>query len=257
MRLVRFISRSGTFWGEFDPDGIIPLIGDPFGDFRRDTLIHPHGEVRLLAPVKPSKIICVGLNYADHVSESDTADQAPKAPLLFFKPPSSIVGPGQVIRLPESSNQVEFEGELALVIGRRATAVAPVEAEEYIYGITCANDISARDFQRSDNQWARAKGFDTFCPIGPWVCVGEPYTNLEIETYQNTALKQRANTDEMLIKPHELVSYISGIMTLEPGDVILTGTPAGVGPLADGDQVEVRIQGIGSLVNDVRNAGAD
>lgn len=257
MRLVRFISRSGTFWGEFDPEGIIPLIGDPFGTFRRDTLIHQHGDVQLLAPVKPSKVICVGLNYAEHVSESKTSGQPPGHPLLFFKPPSSIIGPGQPIRLPESSKQVEFEGELALVIGRRATAISPVEADEYILGITCANDITARDFQKSDNQWARAKGFDTFCPIGPWVCVGEHYDNLDIETFQNTGLKQRANTNDMLIKPPELVSYISGIMTLEPGDVILTGTPAGVGPLADGDQVEVRIQGIGSLVNDVRGSGAD
>ena len=257
MRLVRFISQSGTFWGEFDPEGIIPLIGDPFGDFRRDSLIYQHGEVRLIAPVKPSKIICVGMNYADHVSESDTAPQAASNPILFFKPPSSVIGPGQVIRLPESSEQVDFEGELALVIGRRARGVSPVEADEYIHGITCANDITARDFQRADNQWTRAKGFDTFCPIGPWVCVGDQYMNQDIETYQNTELKQRGNTSEMLIKPPELVSYISQIMTLEPGHVILTGTPAGVGPLPDGDQVEVRIQGIGSLVNDVLSGGAN
>lgn len=254
MRLVRFRTHAGDFWGEFDPDGITPLIGDPFGRFRRDSQRYLHGDVRLLAPVKPSKIVCVGLNYHAHVAESHTADEAPAEPLLFFKPPSSIIGPGESIEIPPSSSQVEFEGELAVVISRQIRQVSPIEAEEAIYGITCANDVTARDFQRSDKQWARAKGFDTFCPVGPWVCVGEDFAGLQLETLVDMELRQRTSVDDMIFSPPALVSFISSIMTLEPGDLILTGTPAGVGPLQPGNQVEVRIANIGSLVNDVRAA---
>jgi 2-keto-4-pentenoate hydratase/2-oxohepta-3-ene-1,7-dioic acid hydratase in catechol pathway len=243
----------GDFWGEFQPDGIIPMIGDPFGDYRLDTQVYQHRDVRLLAPVIPTKIVCVGLNYRDHIAESATADEPLKEPLLFFKPPSAIIGPGETIVLPTSSECVDYEGELALVIGQRCSKIAPGEADEYIFGLTCANDVSARDFQRSDKQWARAKGFDTFCPVGPWVDVGMDYHGLEIETLVDMNLRQRANVDQMQFNPAFLVSYISSIMTLEPGDLVLTGTPSGVGPLSAGQQVEVRIQNLGSLVNDVRN----
>ncbi len=257
MRLVRFKSEHGIFWGEFQPDGITPLIGNPFGSFRMDTQQYQHGAIQLLAPVLPTKIICVGLNYAAHVEESDTASEAPKEPFIFLKPPSSIIGPGAPIILPRASQQVDYEGELALVISNRGKNIPLAEAGEYILGITCANDVTARDFQRSDKQWTRAKGFDTFCPVGPWVCTDGSYDRIEIESYLNMNLRQRGVSDEMLFSPDELVSYISTIMTLEAGDVILTGAPAGVGQLQDGDQIEVRIQGIGALVNDVRTESAE
>lgn len=242
----------GEFWGEFQPDGITPLIGDPFGEYRLDTQEYPHRDVKLLAPVQPSKIVCVGLNYKDHIAESATADEPPAEPLLFLKPPSAIIGPGETIVLPAISERVDFEGELALVISQRCRNVSEGEADEYIFGLSCANDVSARDFQRKDKQWARAKGFDTFCPVGPWVDIGLDYHGLEIETLVDMNLRQRATVDDMLFTPPFLVSYISSIMTLEPGDLILTGTPSGVGQLSPGQQVEVRIQNLGSLVNDVR-----
>ncbi len=256
MRLVRFKSDKGVFWGEFQPDGIAPLIGNPFGTFRLDTMLHQHGAVRLLAPALPSKIICVGLNYHAHIEESKTASEAPKEPFIFFKPPSAIVGPGATIELPASSKRVDFEGELALVIGKRGKNIPQIEAADYILGLTCANDVTARDFQQSDKQWTRAKGFDTFCPLGPWVCTDASYDNIEIESYLNLSLRQRALSSEMIFTPEELISYISSIMTLEAGDVILTGAPAGVGQLHADDQVEVRIQGIGALVNTVADGGA-
>ncbi|MBN4076609.1 fumarylacetoacetate hydrolase family protein [Gemmatimonas aurantiaca] len=252
MRLVRFQTIEGKFWGEFQPEGITPIIGDPFQSFRLDSQQYQHQDVKLLAPVVPSKIICVGLNYRDHIAESSTADTPPSEPLLFFKPPSSLIGPGETIVLPTSSEQVDFEGELALIIGQRCYKVAEAEADEFIFGLSCANDVTARDYQRKDKQWARAKGFDTFCPIGPWVDVGLDYHGLEIETLVNMIPRQQANVNDMVFNPAFLVSFISSIMTLEVGDVILTGTPAGVGALSEGQRIEVRIQNLGSLVNDVR-----
>ncbi len=257
MRLVRFESERGIFWGEFQPDGIVPLIGSPFGTHRLDTLVYQHGAVRLLAPVLPSKVVCVGLNYSAHIEESETANEAPKEPFIFLKPPSSVIGPGAPIILPKTSTRVDFEGELALVIKMKGKDIPLAEAGEYILGITCANDITARGFQRSDKQWTRAKGFDTFCPVGPWICTDGSYDRIEIESYLNLNLRQRALSDEMLFSPEQIISYISSIMTLEAGDVILTGAPSGVGELHDGDQIEVRIQGIGSLVNDVRAESDD
>lgn len=251
MKLVRFRSSNGDFWGEFEPEGIVPLVGNPFRTFHRDSTFYQHGEVRLLAPVVPGKIVCVGLNYRDHVTESKTSDEPPDEPMLFLKPPSSIIGPGGSIVLPASSSRVDFEGELGIVIGQTCRGISEVEADEFIYGITCANDVTARDFQRQDKQWGRAKGFDTFCPVGPWVCVGEDHRRLVIETLVDMELKQRACVDDMIFSPTELVSFISSIMTLYPGDLILTGTPGGAGPLKPGSKVEVRIENIGSLVNDV------
>lgn len=252
MRLVRFRAMTGIFWGEFEPDGITPLIGDPFGQYRRDNQQYQHRDVQLLAPVAPTKIICVGHNYHEHIAESATATQAPDEPLIFLKPPSAVIGPGQTIILPDESERVDYEGELAVVIGKSGRNIDEIEAEDYIFGLTCANDVTARDFQQKDKQWARAKGFDTFCPIGPWVCAGLDFQDLTLETLVNLEVRQRSITDAMIFKVPELISFVSSIMTLNAGDVILTGTPSGVGPLSDGQQVEVRIQGIGSLVNDVR-----
>jgi 2-keto-4-pentenoate hydratase/2-oxohepta-3-ene-1,7-dioic acid hydratase in catechol pathway len=202
-----------------------------------------------LAPCEPTKIVAVGLNYRDHAEEFGTP--IPPEPLIFLKPPSSVVGPGDAIRLPPRSlsKRVDFEGELAVVIGRRARNVPVGRAAKYILGYTILNDVTARDLQKKDGQWTRAKGFDTFSPIGPWIVSGISPADLKIETFVNGKRRQASRTSRLAFKVPELVSFISRIMTLEPGDVIPTGTPSGIGPLKRGNKVEVRIEKIGTLAN--------
>jgi 2-keto-4-pentenoate hydratase/2-oxohepta-3-ene-1,7-dioic acid hydratase in catechol pathway len=201
--------------------------------------------------LKPTKIVCVGRNYAEHAKELGNA--VPERPLLFFKPPSALIGPGEAIVLPAASSRVEHEAEIGIVIGRRLRHASPAVAEAGIGGFTCVNDVTARDLQKTDGQWARAKGFDTFCPAGPAVVTGLEWRRLEVIGRVNGAERQRGSTSEMLFAIPDLLSYISQIMTLEPGDLVATGTPAGVGPLVDGDEVEVEIPGIGILSNPVRS----
>jgi 2-keto-4-pentenoate hydratase/2-oxohepta-3-ene-1,7-dioic acid hydratase in catechol pathway len=205
----------------------------------------------LLPPVTPSKIVCVGRNYRDHVKE--LGNEMPAEPLLFFKPPSSLLAPRGVIRLPAASARVDFEGELALVIGRRARKLKPdADWRDVVRGFTLANDVSARDLQKKDVQWTRAKGFDTFCPIGPIVSdEPDPEAGLIIETRLNGELHQHGSTLDFIFSIPVLLSYITAAITLEPGDLVLTGTPAGVGPLTAGDRVEVEIAGLGVLANTV------
>ncbi|HEY3991042.1 MAG TPA: fumarylacetoacetate hydrolase family protein [Acidobacteriaceae bacterium] len=208
-------------------------------------------EATLLAPVEPSKIVCVGRNYREHAAE--LGNEVPAEPLLFFKPPSSLLAPGAAIRLPEQSSRVDFEGELAVVVGRQARALkADTDLRPYIRGYTIVNDVTARDLQKKDGQWTRAKGFDTFCPCGPIVSSEvNPAAGLTLETRLNGERKQYGTTrDFIFLIPHLLV-YITAFMTLEPGDLIPTGTPAGVGPMAAGDTVEVEIEGLGVLKNSV------
>lgn len=198
---------------------------------------------------KPSKIVCVGRNYAEHAKE--LGNEVPKAPLLFFKPTSALVGVGAPIVLPQASRQVEFEGEIGVVIGRALRRVDEGTAERGIRGWICANDVSARDLQKSDGQWARAKGFDSFCPVGPRVVEGLDWRDLQVITRVNGVERQRGATREMVFSIPRLLAYISDIMTLEAGDLVLTGTPAGVGPMKPGDVVEVEIPGVGILSNPV------
>ena len=200
---------------------------------------------------QPSKIVCVGRNYAEHARELGNA--VPERPLLFFKPPSAIIAPGEAIVLPAASSQVEHEAEIGVVIGRRLRRATPAEAEAGIGGFVCVNDVTARDLQKTDGQWARAKGFDTFCPVGPRVANGLDWRALEVIGRVNGVERQRGRTGEMIFSIPDLLSYISGVMTLEPGDLVATGTPAGVGPLAPGDVVEVEIPGVGILSNPVRS----
>ncbi len=202
--------------------------------------------------VRPSKIICVGRNYAAHARE--LGNELPKNPLLFFKPPSALIGGGEHIILPPVSSQVEYEAEIGVVIGKRARAVAAADAMEFVQGFTCANDVTCRDLQKPDGQWGRAKGFDTFCPVGPRIAEGLDWRGLEVIGRVNGVERQRAPASEMIFSIPVLIEYISGIMTLEPGDLILTGTPEGVGQLAPGDVVEVEIPGVGILSNPVRGA---
>jgi 2-keto-4-pentenoate hydratase/2-oxohepta-3-ene-1,7-dioic acid hydratase in catechol pathway len=252
MRIVRF-QRDPTdppSWGWVTEDHVGLIEGSPFEPFRRQEALLSLNKVRLLPPVTPTKIVCVGWNYLVHADELNA--EVPKVPLLFFKPPSSLIGPGDVILLPPQSDQVEHEGELAVIIGRQGRWVSPEEAPQLILGYSIANDVTARDLQRSDDQWTRAKGFDTFCPIGPWIETEMDPTDLLVKCSVNDQLRQMASTRDMIFTVREIIAYISSIMTLNPGDVILTGTPAGVGKLIPGDEVTVEIEGIGSLTNKVR-----
>ncbi|SFB99327.1 2-keto-4-pentenoate hydratase/2-oxohepta-3-ene-1,7-dioic acid hydratase (catechol pathway) [Micromonospora sediminimaris] len=245
---------------EAGPQGltIAEISGHPFGQITFSGVRWALSDVRLLSPILPSKVVCVGRNYAEHAAEHGA--EVPKEPLLFLKPSTSVIGPRDAIRLPEFSKQVEHEAELAVVIGapgaRRADRAA---AERAIFGYTCANDVTARDLQRSDSQWTRAKGFDSFCPIGPWITTGLDVTDLEIRCEvgrdpEEIEVRQLGRTGDMVFDAPALVSYVSHVMTLLPGDVVLTGTPAGVSPLVDGDTVSVRIEGIGELTNPVVSA---
>lgn len=202
---------------------------------------------------RPGKIVCVGRNYPAHAREM--GNEVPKVPLLFLKPPTAVIGPGDAIVLPPESAQVEYEAEIGVVIGRRIRRAAAAEAEAAIAGFTCANDVTARDFQRTDGQWGRAKGYDTFCPVGPAVVGGLSWRDLEVIGRVNGDERQHGRASEMHFPIPDLLSFISQAMTLEPGDLVLTGTPAGVGPLRDGDVVEVEVPGVGVLRNPVRTEG--
>jgi 2-keto-4-pentenoate hydratase/2-oxohepta-3-ene-1,7-dioic acid hydratase in catechol pathway len=201
--------------------------------------------------VRPSKIVCVGRNYVAHAQE--LGNEVPAVPMLFFKPPSALIGPGETIVMPETSRQVEYEAEIGVVIGSRLRGATEADAERGIGGYVCVNDVTCRDLQKTDGQWGRAKGYDTFCPVGPAVRTGLDWRGLEVIGRVNGQERQRAPARDMHFTIPFLVSFISGIMTLEPGDLIATGTPAGVGPLRDGDVVEVEIPGVGLLSNPVRN----
>lgn len=205
-------------------------------------------DVELLAPCQPSKIVCVGLNYAEHAKELKM--KLPEEPIIFLKPPSAVIGPGAEIVVPESSDRVDYEGELGVVIGKRCKAISADEAQKYILGYTCFNDVTARDLQQKDGQWTRAKSFDTFAPFGPWISNIDP-SDADIKTRVNGEVKQTSNTSDLIFGVPSLIEFISSIMTLEPGDVIATGTPPGVGRLEKGDVVEVEIEGIGVLKNRV------
>ncbi|MEW6567881.1 MAG: fumarylacetoacetate hydrolase family protein [Chloroflexota bacterium] len=252
MRIVRFVSRpqAPASWGWIAEGHVGVLDGSPFGLFRREEAVLALESVRLLPPVRAGKIIGVGHNYAAHAAEHEA--EVPPLPLLFLKAPSSLIGPGEAIRLPPQSRQVEHEAELAVVIGLGGRWIPAQRAEEHILGYTVANDVTARDLQRQDGQWARAKSFDTFCPLGPWIETEFDPADALVTCTVNGQLRQMASTRDLVFPVRQLVAYISSVMSLEPGDVILTGTPAGVAPLADGDEVTAEIEGLGRLTNPVR-----
>ncbi len=251
-RFVRFVADGGPCWGVVEGERVYALVGDPFTTWERGGELGSLSDLVLLAPLVPTKIICVGRNYPAHAAEH--AAEVPAEPLLFFKPPSSVIGPGASIVLTPQSQQVEHEAELVVVIGRRCRNIQPEEAWSYVLGVTCGNDVTARDLQRRDSQWTRAKGFDTFCPLGPWLVAGvceEDVADLEVVCRVNGAVRQRGRTSEMVFSPAHLIAYAASIMTLEPGDAIMTGTPAGVGPIVVGDVVEVEVESVGVLRNPV------
>jgi 2-keto-4-pentenoate hydratase/2-oxohepta-3-ene-1,7-dioic acid hydratase in catechol pathway len=249
---VRTAIKGKVYWGIVEGDVVHRLDGSPLSEWTRGEPLGKLAELTMLAPAPPTKIVCIGRNYAAHAAEHKA--EVPKEPLIFFKPPSSVIGPNAPIVLTPQSKQVEHESELALVIGRQCRNVSADEAWAHVLGVTCGNDVTARDLQRQDSQWTRAKGFDTFCPLGPWLVTGlseSEVAALEVTCRVNGKVRQRGNTSEMVFSPARLIAYISAIMTLEPGDVIMTGTPAGVGPLVAGDEVEVEVAGVGILKNSV------
>jgi 2-keto-4-pentenoate hydratase/2-oxohepta-3-ene-1,7-dioic acid hydratase in catechol pathway len=260
MRLGRIASPDGVAFVSIDGDA-----DEPGGMMAREIAEHPFGaptftgrswplaDTRLLAPMLASKVVCIGKNYAAHIAEM--GGEAPSDPVIFLKPNTAIIGPNVPIRLPIGASPVHFEGELAAVISRPCKDVTAARAAESILGYTIANDVSARDQQRADGQWTRAKGHDTFCPVGPWIVTDVDPSDLELRTEINGEVKQHSRTSLMIHGIGAIVEWVSAVMTLLPGDLILTGTPAGVGPIEDGDTVSITIAGIGTLTNPVVRKG--
>jgi 2-keto-4-pentenoate hydratase/2-oxohepta-3-ene-1,7-dioic acid hydratase in catechol pathway len=242
---VRFLRHGKPAWGLKRDQNLAVLAGAPWADPRPTGETVPAMGAEFLVPAQPSKIVCVGVNYSDHALEM--GHSLPDEPLIFLKPVSSLLEVGKSIRLPRGVGRVDHEAELALIIGKR---IGPgVDDQDALFGFTCANDVTARDLQKKDGQWTRAKGFDTFCPLGPSLMRGVDVSDLAIECRVNGELRQASRTSRLIFLPAQIVNFVAEIMTLEPGDVILTGTPGGIGPLAAGDEVEVRIEGVGSLGN--------
>ncbi len=270
MRIARFSVDDEVRYGVVDSPGagaanghgadrladltVAEIAGHPFGPSAADLKLtgarYPLDDVRLLAPVLPSKVVAIGKNYADHARE--TGSEPPPEPLIFLKPSTAVIGPGDpIVRPAQLSKRVDFEGELAVVFGRLCRDVPAARVPEVIFGYTCANDVTARDLQASDGQWARAKGFDTFCPLGPWIETSLDAGDVELTTTVNGEVKQQASTSLLMHDIVTLVCYVTAVMTMLPGDVLLTGTPAGIGPLVAGDSVSVHVDGIGTLTNPV------
>jgi 2-keto-4-pentenoate hydratase/2-oxohepta-3-ene-1,7-dioic acid hydratase in catechol pathway len=258
MRLGRIASPDGVSFVSVEGEGDAAVAREinehPFGTPTFTGRSWPLGDVRLLAPILASKVVCMGKNYAAHIEEM--GGEAPEDPVIFLKPNTAIIGPNIPIQLPANASPVHHEGELAAVIGRPCKDVPTAGARDVILGYTIANDVSARDQQQADGQWMRAKGHDTFCPVGPWIVTDLDASDLEIRTEVNGQVRQRSRTSMMIHDIGAIIEWMSAVMTLLPGDLILTGTPEGVGPLEDGDTVSVSIEGIGTLTNPVVRKGA-
>jgi 2-keto-4-pentenoate hydratase/2-oxohepta-3-ene-1,7-dioic acid hydratase in catechol pathway len=257
MRIVKFSTAGNIKYGMLDGDIVRGYHGSPFQilnnrrAFYPDATVYKIEQVKLLAPCEPSKIVCLGLNYRSHAEEFKLP--IPKTPILFLKPPTAVIGPEDNIFLP-NDNRIDYECELAVVMGKEAKNISASEAFEYILGYTCFNDVTDRYAQKDDGQWTRAKGYDTFAPIGPYIETRIDPGNLLVESYVNGERRQSARTADLIFNVPEIISFISGVMTLLPGDVIATGTPSGIGPIKDGDTVEIKVEGIGTLRNNVIKA---
>jgi 2-keto-4-pentenoate hydratase/2-oxohepta-3-ene-1,7-dioic acid hydratase in catechol pathway len=258
VRIARFTAGAEPAFGIVEGDGedavLAAIDGHPATSFAFTGDRYPLAEVRLLAPVIPTKVVAIGKNYAEHVVEMG-GDEPPEEPIVFLKPSTAVIGPGDGIGYPRQSQRVDFEGELAVVIKALCREVPAAKVAEVVLGYTCANDVTARDLQAKDGQWARAKGFDGFCPLGPWIDTEVDPADLAITTTLNGELKQAGRTSQLVHDVGRLIEHVSSVMTLVPGDVLLTGTPAGVGPMEVGDQVTVSIEGIGALSNTVVRRG--
>jgi 2-keto-4-pentenoate hydratase/2-oxohepta-3-ene-1,7-dioic acid hydratase in catechol pathway len=249
VKTCRFRAGGEERWGVIEGDRVRALTAEPWSGGLPEGKPLPLSEVTLLAPVRPSKVVCVGRNYAAHARE--LGNEVPKQPLLFLKPPSAVIGPQQEIRCPPGSSDVQHEAELGVVLGRALSRAGAAEARQAIFGYTCLNDVTARDIQREEKQFTRAKGFDTFCPVGPWIDTSLDSGELTVACRVNGTERQRGNTRDMIFDPSALLAFISSVMTLLPGDLVATGTPEGVGRFERGDVVEVEVSGLGILRNPV------
>jgi 2-keto-4-pentenoate hydratase/2-oxohepta-3-ene-1,7-dioic acid hydratase in catechol pathway len=247
MKIVRFAIGNRARYGILTEKSVQAIKGKPFHHIKPAAEHYDLNKVRLLSPCLPSKVVALGLNYLSHAKEINAP--LPPAPLIFLKPTTAVIGPEDNIIYPPSSKRVDYEGELGAVIGRRAWRVPREKVSDYVLGYTCFNDVTARDLQSLDGQWTRAKGFDTFAAIGPYIETQLDPANLKLQTYLNGKLKQEARTSDLIFLIPELVSFVSNVMTLLPGDIIATGTPSGIGPMLPGDTVEIRIESIGTLRN--------
>jgi len=250
VRYYRIAGADGPSWAREDGDRLRLVSGDPFSGTTDGRATVARDEARLLPPVAPSKIVAIGLNYKDHAAERGKA--LPAEPLIFLKPPSSVIGPGEAIRRPAWAGRVDHEAEMGIVIGRAAHDLpSPEAARAHVLGAVCVNDVTARELQDKDVQFTRAKGFDTFCPLGPCIATGLDLAGLAVVGRVNGVVRQQSRTDQLIFDAFHLVWFVSRVMTLLPGDIISTGTPAGIGPLASGDVVEVEVEGVGVLRNPV------
>ena len=251
MKIVRYRDRpSGDArFGLLEGDTVFSTTGDPFAapGLSRGEAVGPVDGLTLLPPIQPGKIVCVGLNYVAHVTENDPTRVVPDESVLFMKPPSALIGPEEPIVIANREHRTDYEAELAIVIARRARNVSEADAGSYVFGYTCGNDVSDRVLQKKDGQWVRAKGFDTYCPLGPWIVTDVDVSNALVQSRLNGEVRQSQTTASMIFSPHFLVAFVSRVMTLEPGDVILTGTPEGVGPMKPGDTIETEVGGVGVL----------
>ena len=247
MKIVRFAVDGKARYGILREQSIQAIDGKPFRQIKLADQYYQRNKVRLLAPCQPSKIIAMGINYHNHAKELGLP--IPNSPLTFLKPSTAVIGPGDNIVYPSVSARVDYEGELAAVIKKPVWRVEAKDALDYVLGYTCFNDITARDLQNRDGQWTRAKGFDTFAAVGPWIETEIDPSSMVVETYLNDKLKQRGDTSDLIYSIPEIINFISNVMTLLPGDIIATGTPSGVGPMYPGDTIEVRISPIGTLRN--------
>ncbi|HAS04499.1 MAG TPA: hypothetical protein DCR71_01885 [Dehalococcoidia bacterium] len=253
MRYVRFSIDGTNEYGVLNDHTVQKYVGKPFKYLEPTKEFYPMEQVKLLAPCEPSKIIAMGLNYHSHAKEMDMP--IPNSPLTFLKPSTAVIGPDENIVYPNSSSRVDYEGEVAVVIKKAGWRISKEDAMDYVLGYACFNDVTARDLQKADFQWTRAKGFDTFAAIGPWIETDINPSDIEIETYLNGKLKQKGNTSDFIYNIPEIINFISNVMTLLPGDIIATGTPSGVGPMYPGDVVEIKVDSIGTLKNTIIKNG--
>jgi 2-keto-4-pentenoate hydratase/2-oxohepta-3-ene-1,7-dioic acid hydratase in catechol pathway len=250
MKIGRVEAGGRPVWAIIEADAVYALNGSPFDTPTRGERLGDLGATRLLAPCQPTKVVCIGLNYRAHAAE--TGQELPKEPLMFFKPPTSVIGPGEDVIWAPGSQKIDYEAELAVVFKKRAKDVPAGASKEYVLGYTCANDVSARDFQRGDGQWARAKGSDTFCPLGPWIETDVDPSDLRISGALDGETRQDSRTSDLVFDVDHLVAHLTKYITMEPGDVLITGTPAGIGDMPPGSEYTVTIEGIGSLSNRMR-----
>ena len=249
MKFIRYKIKSGIRYGQVCEGHVLEIEGDIFSKYQVTETKHALCDLKILSPCVPTKIVAIGLNYRSHAEELGMA--LPEDPMVFMKPPTAVIGPDEEIIYPGMSSQVDYEGELAVVIGKKCRFVTEEDSEKYIAGYTCFNDVTARDLQKKDVQFTRAKGFDSFAPMGPFIETDINPCNVKIETFLNGEKKQSGNTNDLIFPVRTIVSFLSKIMTLCPGDIIATGTPSGIGPMKRGDVVEVRIEGVGALQNKV------